>query len=123
MADIELIGIDVVLRIDGHIRQLTDVDVFFQRDPYPGGHRFFLGMEGPRAERVLFGVAPGRFKPPTEDHARRVMSSLAIFLQRVPRGGAVMLLNAVDDLLVEKGRIHISGICSPILTRTPEHSP
>lgn len=117
MAGTALLGIDVMLRIDGHIRQLTDVEAFFQRDPYPGGHRFFLGFEGPTAERILWGVAPGSFTPPTEDQARRVISSLNVFLQRVPRQGVVMLLNNVDVLVIDRGRVHMSGVCSPI--RTP----
>ena len=117
MADADLLGIDVLLRIDGHLRALTDVDALFQRDPYPGGHRFFLGFEGPKVERLLTDLPSGRFKPPVEDLARRVLSSLGLFLQRTPRQGAIVLLNNVDDLLVERGRIHIIGVCSPILAR------
>jgi hypothetical protein len=111
----DLLGIDVLLRIDGHVRSLTEVDALFQRDPYPGGHRFFLGLEGPKADQILLDVASGRFQPPTEDQARRVLSSLNIILQRVPREGVVILLNSVDDLLVERGRVHVSGTCSPIV--------
>ena len=63
MAEIELLGIDVLLRIDGHVRSLTDVEAFFQRDPHPGGHRFFLKLEGPTAERIFPDLAMGAFSP------------------------------------------------------------
>ena len=111
----DLLGIDILLRIDGHIRSLTDVAVFFQRDPHPGGHRFFFGLEGPTAEQIVVDVAPGRFQPPSDDQALRVLSSLNVLLQRLPREGVVTLLNSVDDLLVERGRVHVSGICSTIV--------
>ena len=111
----ELLGIDVLLRVDGHVRSLLDVEALFQRDPHPGGHRYFLGFEGPQAERLLLGVSQTRSAPPTEDEARRVLGSLQMFLQRVPRDNVVMLLNSIDTLVVEKGRIHISGICSPLV--------
>jgi len=117
MARADLLGIDTVLRIDGHLRSLTEVDARFQRDPYPGGHRFFLGFEGPKAEKILLDLSMGRFSPPAEEYARRILSSLSLFLLRLPRDGVVILLNSVDDLTVERGRIHISGVCSPIVTR------
>ena len=117
MAEIELLGIDVLLRIDGHVRSLTDVEALFQHDPYPGGHRFFLKLEGPTAERIFPDLALGRFQPPAEDQVRRALSSLQIFLQRLPREGVVMFLNTVDDMLLERGRVHLSGVCSPIIPR------
>ena len=117
MASADLLGIDTVLRIDGRLRLLTEVGVLFQRDPYPGGHRFFLGFEGPKAEKILLEPPVGRFSPPVEDHARQILSSLSLFLLRIPRDGVVILLNSVDDLTVARGRIHITGVCSPIVTQ------
>ena len=117
MPQAELFGIDVVLRIDGHLRSLAEVTVLFQRDPYPGGHRFFLGLEGPSADRLLTDLPSGDFRPPQEDQARRVLDALNIFLLRFPREGVVMLLNNVDHMVVERGRVHISGVCSPIVAR------
>jgi len=59
----------------------------------------------------------GNFSGSAEEYARRILSSLSLFLLRLPRDGVVILLNSVDDLTVERGRIHISGVCSPIVTR------
>lgn len=117
MASADLLGIDVTLRIDGHLRLLADVNTLFQRDPYPGGHRFFLGLQGPKAEKIFLDIPLGRFTPPTEEVARRALSSLGLFLVRLPRDGVEVLLNSIDDLVVERGRVQISGICSPILAR------
>jgi hypothetical protein len=117
MPTADILGIDVLLRIDGHVRSLAEVEAFHQRDPYPGGHRFFLGFQGPEAEQILTGVSLGSFNPPSEDQARRVLAALSMFLQRVPREGVVLLLNTVDELTAERGRVHIAGVCSPIVQR------
>jgi hypothetical protein len=109
-----LVGIDPKLRIDGVDVSFLAVGVLHQRDPFPGGHRWWLGLQGPGADGLL--EAPrGKHSPPSEEDARRVLRSLDLFLQQFPRENVLFLLNNVDLVETEEGRIHLAGVCSPIV--------
>jgi hypothetical protein len=55
---VDLGGVELILRIDERITPPSRVWVHFQRDPYPGRHRYFLSFRGPEAERIFPGLQP-----------------------------------------------------------------
>jgi hypothetical protein len=86
------------LSIDGEPYPAEQAHPFFQRDPFPGGHRYSCVISGRRLGKYFAGRPPGRRGEVTEQEARGLLQGL---WDPWAEGGAGVeyFLNSVEEMV------------------------
>jgi hypothetical protein len=106
----------VSISVDGAIRDQRTIWAHQQDDPYPGGHRYEVVLQGGSTLDHLRGL-------PLDVTTRLPSDEAHTFLQRIyltfdsPEEGIPweFVLNTVDTVRTKDGAVLISGECSPFL--------
>lgn len=102
----------VRLSIDGVEVRLVDTIRLFQRDPFPGGHRYSLSVVG---TDVLPGIAPsssGLAAAEQQEVLWAIERLAALEPGEAPAGPTLYILNSVDVIRRSERGLEIEGVCS-----------
>ena len=106
------------LNIDGESYPPKKVAPLFQRDPFPGGHRYSCVISGNRLDKGFYNLPFGRIKSVSEEDARSFFLSLDLNWHSNTEGQNVELeyfLNSVEEIDFDRERLKFSGVCSPVV--------
>ena len=106
------------LEIDGQPLHAGKVAPLFQRDPFPGGHKYSCVISGKRLGKYFYCVPLGRSERCAEEAAREFFSVLGLgWMQNAEglEGRLEYFLNSVEEIDFDGERLKFSGACSPIV--------
>jgi hypothetical protein len=96
---------------------LDEIDLLYQRNPFPGGQQYCLRVAAPDLSRNFRSLEVGEYLEPTEKHAKDFFWHLTSLLhqQRRERTPSLYLINSVTNLSVKPHEIVAHGVCSQIV--------
>lgn len=100
---------------------LSRLQVLPQGDPFPGGHRYRLQVQGTEAANALGGLELGRRENLPRSEASRLLHDIDWLVGKVadvPRESG-FFLNSVAALDVQASAVTVEGECSPTGWRGP----
>ena len=106
------------LRIDNHPCPHEKASPLFQRDPFPGGHKYTCTICGKRLGKYFDFVPVGRNERVSEDDASRFFLALGLgWIQNAEESEADLeyFLNSVEEIDFDGERLKFSGVCSPVV--------
>ncbi|HKO45900.1 MAG TPA: hypothetical protein VJU84_21665 [Pyrinomonadaceae bacterium] len=106
------------LKIDGEPHSAERASPLFQRDPFPGGHRYSCVISGKRLGKYFDYLPLGGSESVLEEDARRFFLSLGMNWSPDAENGDGKLeyfLNGVEAIDFDGERIRFCGVCSPVV--------
>lgn len=109
------------LNIDGAPYPAEKAAPLFQRDPFPGGHKYSCAISGKRLGKYFDFLPLGRSVCVTEKDARSFFLSLGLKwcpdkgVEEVEDVELGYFLNSVEEIDFDGERIIFSGVCSPVV--------
>ena len=106
------------LNIDGESYPPEKVSPLFQRDPFPGGHRYSCVISGNWLDKYFYDLSLGKSENISEEDARRFFLSLGFRWDFTGKAEDVELeyfLNNVEEIGFNGERLKFSGVCSPVV--------
>ena len=105
------------LNIDGRPYPPEKAAPLFQRDPFPGGHRYSCIITGKRIGKRFDDIPLERKVSISEKDARRFFLSLGLSWNpaTVEAFNLEYFLNSVEEIDFDGERLRFSGICSPVV--------
>lgn len=109
----------ISLSIDGSAVDGLPVEVHFQDDPYPGGHRYCLCSSNSSVLRCVKFVGRGRGMQLTRSQQEDVLRSLGCLLRTIEdRDGSQYMLNTIEEINFDGMEVELIGECSPLVRRS-----
>jgi hypothetical protein len=103
------------LRIDHTRMNGLPIGFHFQRDPWPGGHRYSLRSTHPNALVIASFVGEGNDIQLSEEQQKRIFSGLDVLISGLPeRSRPEYMLNSISSISLNADRIVLVGDCSVI---------
>jgi hypothetical protein len=95
------------------------VSTMFQVDPFPGGHRYALSLDAPKALIDVLGPNLDLVNPSIE-LAAQVLQRMTRLLRQGAASPPRYLLNSIERLTVSESKhVSLHGVCSPWLPIRP----
>ena len=102
------------LYVDDIRVEREEVEVHYQRDPFPGGHRFTLTIPEPDVAAELDSefdaIRRGENSEATEQFLLRYLR--LFFLRKATARAPKYWLNRIDGCMVSKEQVVLTGVCS-----------
>jgi hypothetical protein len=105
------------LHIDGRPYPPEKAAPLFQRDPFPGGHKYSCVISGNRLGKRFDDIPLGRNESVSEEDARRFFLSLVLSWNPATEEDSNLeyFLNSVEEIDFDGERLRFSGICSAVV--------
>jgi hypothetical protein len=106
------------LEIDGQPIHAGKASPLFQRDPFPGGHKYSCVISGKRLGKYFYSMLRGGSERVAEGDAREYFSALGLsWVQNAVglEGRPEYFLNSVEAIDFDGERLKFSGVCSPVV--------
>ena len=105
------------LNIDGQPYPPGKAAPLFQREPFPGGHKYSCVISGKRLGKCFDYIPLGRNESVSEEDARRFFLSMGLGWNPANREDVNpdYFLNSVEEIDFDGGRLRFSGICSAVV--------
>lgn len=104
------------LLIDGNQEPMSEAGFLFQRDPFPGDHRYSLRVASDTGKLLPKLLRDLRGSPDSRD-AKRYLGEVEWLLGERAHGASQyrFLINSVEEITSDVRHIHLVGVCSTIL--------
>jgi hypothetical protein len=106
------------LSIDGKPYSPEKAAPLFQRDPFPGGHKYSCVISGKRLGKCFDYIPLERNESVSEEDAQRFFLSLGLSWHPATEeedDNLEYFLNSVEEIDFEGEWLRFSGICSPVV--------
>lgn len=106
------------LSIDGQPYPPEKAAPLFQRDPFPGGHKYSCTIFGKRIAKRFDYLSVGKSEDITDEFASRFFLSLGLsWVQNAEKedAGPEYFLNSLEEIDFDGTQIKFSGVCSAVL--------
>ena len=108
---------NIELTIDGQSYPPGKAAPLFQRDPFPGGHKYSCLISGKRLAKRFDYIPLERNESIPEEDARRFFLSLGLIWNPATEEDANLeyLLNSVEEIDFNGARLRFSGTCLAVV--------
>ncbi len=105
------------LNIDGQPYPPEKASPLFQRNPFPGGHKYSCVISGRRLGKRFEYIPHERNESVSEEDARRFFLSLGLSWNPATEEdiNVEYFLDSVEEIDFDGERLRFSGICSPVV--------
>ena len=105
------------LSIDGQPYPPEKAAPLFQRDPFPGGHKYSCVISGKRLCKRFDYIPLERNESVSEEDARNFLLSLVLSWNPAAEEGTDLeyFLNSVEEIDFDGERLRFSGTCSVVI--------
>ena len=103
------------VEVDGERHAPESVSPMFQRDPFPGGHKYTCLISGARLGKYLSYLDNLKSQAVSDNDGFRLLSSLGLVWAEDQKAPMSYFLNSIDEIDFDGERLRISGVCSPVI--------